>query len=394
MHFKAHYTDSMPAPTALPAACAVPETGPLAQREFEESGHPYRTPFQRDCGRIIHSRAFRRLAGKTQVFTERGSDHFRSRLTHTMEVAQIARTIARALGLNEDLTEALALAHDIGHPPFGHAGERALDNAMRQYGLRFDHNLHALRIVEHFENRHLEFRGLNLTLAVREGIVKHSRDYPALDYPELSGYFLDQRPPLEAQLIDLADEIAYLTADLDDGMEAEILTLQEIRSGVGLFERYYAPLAATHPGASEKLLFQEALKLMLNALADDLVSEIRRRLLAQGIRDLEGVRRAPERLAAFSTEIEVLRREAKDFLYQKLYLCDDLEQGHLEAERVISDLFAAWMADPALLPPGYANQVAEEGPPRVIADYIAGMTDHFVQEMHRSVRKMVVPSRS
>ena len=380
--------------TALPAACAVPETGPLSQREFEETGHPYRTPFQRDCGRIIHSRAFRRLAGKTQVFTERGSDHFRSRLTHTMEVAQIARTIARALGLNEDLTEALALSHDIGHPPFGHAGERALDNAMRQYGLRFDHNLHALRIVEHFENRHLEFRGLNLTLAVREGIVKHSRDYSPKEHPELAGYFLDQRPPLEAQLIDLADEIAYLTADLDDGMEAEILTLEEIRSGVTLFERHFAPLAATHPGASEKLLFQEALKLMLNALADDLVSEIRRRIQEQGIENLEGIRRAPERVAAFSTEIEVLRREAKDFLYRRLYLCGDLDQGHQEAERVISDLFAAWMADPGLLPPGYANQVAEEGPQRVIADYIAGMTDHFVQEMHRSVRKMVVPGRS
>lgn len=380
--------------TALPAACAVPERGPLAQREFEEPGHPYRTAFQRDCGRIIHCRAFRRLAGKTQVFTERGSDHFRSRLTHTMEVAQIARTIARALGLNEDLTEALALSHDIGHPPFGHAGERALDDAMRQYGLRFDHNLHALRIVEHFENRHLGFRGLNLTLAVREGIVKHSRDYSATEHPELAAYFLDQRPPLEAQLIDLADEIAYLTADLDDGMEAEILTLGEIRGGVRLFERHFAPLAAEHPGAPEKLLFQEALKLMLNALADDLVTEIGRRLREQGVDDLEGIRRAPERIAAFSTEIEALRREAKEFLYQNLYLCDDLNRGHEEAERVIADLFAAWMADPALLPPGYASQVGEEGAPRVIADYIAGMTDHFVQEMHLSVRKLVVPSRS
>ncbi|HKO11549.1 MAG TPA: dNTP triphosphohydrolase, partial [Acidobacteriaceae bacterium] len=264
----------MPTGTALPADCAVPQQGPLAQREFAEPDHPYRAPYQRDCGRIIHSRAFRRLAGKTQVFTDRGSDHFRSRLTHTMEVAQIARTIARALGLNEDLTEALALAHDIGHPPFGHAGERALDNELRRYGLRFDHNLHALRIVEHFENRHLEFRGLNLTLAVREGIVKHSRDYTLADHPELSQYFLDQRPPLEAQLIDLADEIAYLTADLDDGVEAEILTLDQIRSGVSLFEQQYSSLERDHPGAPEKLLFQESIKQMLNALADDLVREI------------------------------------------------------------------------------------------------------------------------
>jgi dGTPase len=382
------------AATALPAAFAVPENGPLSQRDFSEPDHPYRSPFQRDCGRIIHSRAFRRLAGKTQVFTHRDSDHFRSRLTHTMEVAQIARTIARALGLNEDLTEALALAHDIGHPPFGHAGERALDDALRQYGLRFDHNLHALRIVEYFENRHLEFRGLNLTLAVREGIVKHSRDYSGQDHPELAAYFLDQRPPLEAQLIDLADEIAYLTADLDDGVEAEILTLKQIRAEVSLFERHFSPIAAAHPGAPEKLLFQETLKLMLNALADDLVTEIGGRVQEFGVRDLEGIRKAPERLAAFSTEMEGFRHEAKEFLYQNLYLCEDLALGHRQAAEVVTDLFAAWMAEPTLLPPTYQGQIDQEGAPRVIADYIAGMTDHFVLETHRNLRKMVVPSRS
>ncbi len=381
------------APTALPAACAVPEHGSLAQREFPEPNHPYRTPFQRDCGRIIHARAFRRLAGKTQVFTERGSDHFRSRLTHTMEVAQIARTMARALGLNEDLTEALALAHDIGHPPFGHAGERALDEALQQYGLRFDHNLHALRIVEHFENRHLDFRGLNLTLAVREGIVKHSRDYSALDHPELAQYFLDQRPPLEAQLIDLADEIAYLTADLDDGVEAEILTLEQIRSGVHLFERHFAPIAREHPAAPEKLLFQETLKRMLNALADDLVTQIGQQVAQAGIQDLKNIREAPARLATFSTEIERLRKQAKEFLYENLYLCPDLRRAHQQATTVVSDLFGVWMADPGLLPPAYFTQIEEQGAPRVIADYIAGMTDHFVLEMHRRLRKMV-PSRS
>jgi dGTPase len=381
------------AATALPAACAVPERGSLAQREFPEPDHPWRTPFQRDSGRIIHSRAFRRLAGKTQVFTKRGSDHFRSRLTHTMEVAQIARTIARALGLNEDLTEALALAHDIGHPPFGHAGERALDEALQQYGLRFDHNLHALRIVEHFENRHLDFRGLNLTLGVREGIVKHSNDYAALDHPELTPYFLDQRPPLEAQLIDLADEIAYLTADLDDGVEARILTLEQIRAGVPLFERHFAPIACDHPAAPEKLLFQETLKQMLNALADNLVTEIKRQVAQQDIRDLDSIRKAPHRLAAFSPEMERLRRQAKDFLYQNLYLCPQLQRAHKHASAVILDLFQAWMADPALLPPGYFSQIEEQGASRVIADYLAGMTDHFVLEMHRTLRK-TVPSRS
>jgi dGTPase len=379
--------------TALPAACAASTTGDLTRREFDETEHPYRSPYQRDCGRIIHSRAFRRLAGKTQVFTQRGSDHFRSRLTHTMEVAQIARTIARALGLNEDLTEALALAHDIGHPPFGHAGERALDDQLRQYGLRFDHNLHALRIVEFFENRHLEFRGLNLTLAIREGIVKHSHDYAVDEHPELRPYLLDRRPPLEAQLIDLADEIAYLTADLDDGIEAEILTLDAIRGEVSLFELHYAPLERTHKGAPEKLLFQEALKLMLNDLADDLVAEIGRRVRAAGITDLAGIRNAQERLAAFSPEMEGLRREAKEFLYQNLYLCEDLKRGHQRAERVINDLFLAWMTEPDLLPPNYAGQIDTEGAPRVIADYIAGMTDHFILATHRNVG-MVFPGES
>jgi len=378
-------------PPALPAACAVPDDGPLAQREFPEAGHLYRTPFQRDCGRIIHARAFRRLAGKTQVFTQRDSDHFRSRLTHTMEVMQIARTIARALGLNEDLTEALALAHDIGHPPFGHAGERALDQVLRQHGLRFDHNLHALRIVEHFENRHLGFRGLNLTLAVREGIIKHSHDYAPGEHPELAGYFLDQKPPLEAQLIDLADEIAYLVADLDDGVEAGILTVEQIRQGVHLFERYFSSAAAENPGEPEKLLFQEALKRMLNALADDLVGTIQARVQARGIRDLAGIRDSPERMAAFSSDMEAQRREAKAFLYSNLYLCDELKQSHDQAEQIVADLFAFWMANPDRLPPAYEEQAGNEGAPRVIADYIAGMTDHFILDAHLSVRKMVFP---
>lgn len=375
-----------------PAAFAVPDDGPLTAREFPEPDHPYRSPFQRDCGRIIHARAFRRLAGKTQVFTQRDSDHFRSRLTHTMEVMQIARTIARALGLNEDLTEALALAHDIGHPPFGHAGERALDEALCQHGLRFDHNLHALRIVEHFENRHLGFRGLNLTLAVREGIIKHSHDYAPGEHPGLAPYLLDQRPPLEAQLIDLADEIAYLVADLDDGVEAEILTVDQIRHGVRLFENQFAPVAAENPGAPEKLLFQEALKRMVNALADDLVGAIQDRVRVWGIQDLTGIRQAPERIAVFSPQVEALRKEAKSFLYRNLYLCEELKRSHDQAEQIVAELFAFWMANPDRLPPAYASEVGAEGAPRVIADYIAGMTDHFILELHQSVRKMVFPS--
>src|SRR3979411_722362 len=194
-------------------------------RRYSEPPHPYRNDFQRDRDRVVHARAFRRLEAKTQVFTRRYSDHFRNRLTHTIEVTQISRTIAAQLGLNEDLVEALALVHDVGHPPFGHAGEKALDAVMRTQGCFFDHNLHALRILEDFEMRYAVFRGLNLTFEVREGIIKHSHDYEAGQFPELAEYVLDQRPPLEAQLIDLADEIAYDTADLDDGFESHIVTL-------------------------------------------------------------------------------------------------------------------------------------------------------------------------
>src|ERR1700730_3969249 len=208
-------------------------------RRCPEPGDPYRNDSQRDRDRVIHSRAFRRLENKTQVFTRRYSDHFRNRLTHTIEVSQISRTIASELHVNEDLVETLALVHDIGHPPFGHAGERTLDTAMHEYGDCFDHNLHALRTVEQLEHRYAGFLGLNLTFEVREGIIKHSHDYTEKEFPQLTEYLLDQRPPLEAQLIDFTDEIAYSTADLDDGLEANILTLEQIREGVPLFGRLY-----------------------------------------------------------------------------------------------------------------------------------------------------------
>src|SRR6202795_743739 len=201
-------------------------------RRFPEAPHPYRNDFQRDRDRVIHARAFRRLEDKTQVFTRRYSDHFRNRLTHTIEVAQITRTVAGALALNVDLAEALALVHDLGHPPFGHAGEKALDSAMREQGLFFDHNLHALRIVEDFEQRYAAFRGLNLSFEVREGIIKHSRDYDAAMHPELTESLLDLRPPLEAQLIDLTDEIAYNTADLDGGYERRLPPAKTVPVGV------------------------------------------------------------------------------------------------------------------------------------------------------------------
>ncbi len=268
-------------------------------RRHPEPTHPYRTAFQRDRDRIIHSRAFRRLENKTQVFTRRYSDHFRTRLTHTMEVAQISRTIAAALDLNVDLVEALALVHDIGHPPFGHAGERALDTLMQRYGDYFDHNLQALRIVEDFELRYAEFRGLNLTFEVREGIIKHSHDYTVSDHPELAEYLLDLRPPLEAQLIDLTDEIAYTTADLDDGFEAKLLKLDDIRKNVRAFERYFVEMEAKYPDAPDKLKFNEALKRMLNRFVTDLIESTRSRVAQSGVTSVEGVRRIPRTIGRF-----------------------------------------------------------------------------------------------
>src|SRR4029077_4388305 len=273
-------------------------------RRFAESPHPYRNDFQRDRDRVIHARAFRRLEAKTQVFTRRYSDHFRNRLTHTLEVSQVSRTIAGALDLNVDLTEALALVHDIGHPPFGHAGEKALNAAMREHGLIFDHNLHALRIVEDFEQRYAAFRGLNLTFEVREGIIKHSHDYSSTEHPELAEYLLDQRPPLEAQLIDLTDEIAYNTADLDDGYEAHLLSLEQIREGIPAFERFYHEVEHTYPEAPDKLKFNDTLKRVLNRFVSDLIENKRKRLQQAKIQALDDVRHHADRLAAFSPAVE------------------------------------------------------------------------------------------
>jgi dGTPase len=351
-------------------------------RRFPEPQHPYRNDFQRDRDRVIHARAFRRLEAKTQVFTRRYSDHFRNRLTHTLEVSQISRTIAGALNLNVDLAEALALVHDIGHPPFGHAGEKALDHAMRAQGLYFDHNLHALRIVEDFEQRYAAFRGLNLTFEVREGIIKHSRDYSAEDHPELAEYLLNQRPPLEAQLIDLTDEIAYSTADLDDAFEAHILSLDEIRESVPLFARFFCEVEKIYPDVPAKLKFNETIKRVLNRFVGDVITNTQARITEAKIQTLDDVRKHPERLAVFSAEVEAERRAAKEFLYENVYFSPSLASEKDDAERIVSELFDFWMNNPRSLPANYQEKAAEESLPRTICDYIAGMTDHFIFEQY------------
>lgn len=366
-----------------------PEQEQLASRDYPAPVGDGRGPFERDRDRVVWSRAFRRLAGKTQVFTSRASDHFRSRLTHTIEVAQVARQIACALHLNEDLAETLALVHDIGHPPFGHAGERALDRCLQAYGLRFDHNLHALRIVERFEQRYAGHRGLNLTLGTREGIVKHSRDYTATEHPELAEYFLDQSPPLEAQIIDLADEIAYLTADLDDGVESGLLEIPDIVHRVGILGRCYEAVRKAHPHAEEKYAFHDALQAMQKCLVLDLTENTARNVRESGVRDLAGIRALRRRIALFSPAVETERREEKQFLFNSLYTCPELEREHDKAEDVVTKLFEFWMREPEELPEAYFAEIGSEGLPRVIADYIAGMTDNFILMQFAEVRRRV-----
>ncbi len=361
----------------------------LAGRAFPAPPGDGRSPFERDRDRIVQSRAFRRLAGKTQVFTSRASDHFRSRLTHTIEVAQVARQVASALGLNVDLAETLALVHDIGHPPFGHAGERALDECLKRHGLRFDHNLHALRIVERFEQRYAGHRGLNLTLGAREGIIKHSRDYKGAEHPELAEYFLGLRPPLEAQIIDLADEIAYLTADLDDGVESGLLEIRHVRDHVGILRSSFANVQQAHPGAEEKYIFHDALQAMQKSLVLDLIRTTADNVAQAGVQTLLQVREADRRMAEFSPQAEAQRLEEKRYLYDTLYTCPELDREHRKAGEVVAELFEFWIHEPEELPEAYFAEIESEGLARVVADYIAGMTDNFILLQYANFRRRV-----
>ncbi|HKW61215.1 MAG TPA: deoxyguanosinetriphosphate triphosphohydrolase [Candidatus Acidoferrum sp.] len=351
-------------------------------RHYPEPAHPYRSDYARDRDRIIHSRAFRRLEAKTQVFTTRYSDHFRNRLTHTLEVAQIARTVAGALGLNTELAEALALVHDIGHPPFGHAGERKLDELMRAHGGHFNHNLHALRIVEHFEQRYLDFPGLNLTFEVREGIIKHSRDYSEAEFPQLREYLLDLRPPLEAQLIDWVDEIAYNTADIDDALEAGLLDLTVLCKEVSFFGVAYTRVNEGHPEAREKLKFNEALKHVLDVLATDLIESTQKRVFSCGISSTEDIRRIPKRLAGFSEQAAAQNGALKRFLFAHIYNHEAITEDRDRSVGCLEELFAYYLAKPDSMPASYEEFARTEPRHRIVCDYVAGMTDQFLLRQH------------
>jgi dGTPase len=354
-------------------------------RRCPEPQHPYRSDYARDRDRVIHSRAFRRLEAKTQVFTTRYSDHFRNRLTHTLEVSQIARTVAGALGLNTELSEALALVHDIGHPPFGHAGERQLDLRMREHGDCFDHNLHALRIVERFEQRYLDFPGLNLTFEVREGIIKHSQDYSLREFPLLAEYRLDERPPLEAQLIDLVDEIAYNTADLDDGFEAHLLDLELLRAEVPLFDEAYSEVDRRYPHGRSHLKFNAALKQVLDRLATDLIENTRRQAERNGVETVEDVRLHPSRLAGFSSQVAHENACLRQFLYSQLYSHPAISDDRDRSVAALDALFGFLLSNPDRMPKNYAEQTDTEPPHRVVCDYIAGMTDHFLLRQYHEL---------
>ena len=367
------------------ASYAADPTKSRGRRHVEPGGETRgpRDAFQRDRDRIVHAIAFRRLRHKTQVFVAPDGDHFRVRLTHSLEVAQIGRTIARALGLNEDLTEALCLAHDIGHPPFGHAGEKVLNELMRARGSSFNHNLQALRIVEQFESPYLDFPGLNLTFEVREGIIKHSRDYTAAEVPHLSEYLLDLRPPLESQLIDWVDEIAYNTADLDDAREAELLDLDALRSEVPLFHDFYARVDAKHPAAREKLKFNEAIRSTVDFLASDLIFSTRVRVQNSAVASVEDVRRAPQRLAGFSDDAEQRNAGLKRFLFAHIYEAPAITEDRDRSVRCLEQLFIFYLETPGSMPESHEESARTEPRHLAVCDYIAGMTDSFLLRQHR-----------
>jgi dGTPase len=351
-------------------------------RRHPEPEHPLRMAFQRDRDRIIHSTAFRRLEYKTQVFVNHEGDYYRTRLTHTMEAAQVTRTLARALRLNEDLAEAVALAHDLGHTPFGHAGERVLDRLMAPYG-GFDHNSQSLRVVDVLEERYPAFRGLNLSWEVREGIVKHSTRY---DRPQVREFDPELAPCLEAQIVDFADEIAYNAHDIDDGLKSGMLDRDEL-AGVPLWAEAVADAARRAPSASPQVLRYQGVRLLIDRLVTDLCESVLGRLRDLGVDSVEAVRRVKPRLVEFSLEVTEQNRALKAFLYDRLYTHYRVTRMTQKAERIMSALFGLYVEEPKQLPPHVTRRVTEEGETmtRVIADYIAGMTDRFALDEYKKL---------
>ncbi|MBU0689166.1 MAG: deoxyguanosinetriphosphate triphosphohydrolase [Gammaproteobacteria bacterium] len=351
-------------------------------RQIEEPSPPGRSEFQRDRDRIIHSSAFRRLEYKTQVFVNHEGDLFRTRLTHSIEVAQIGRSIARRLGLNEDLVEAISLAHDLGHTPFGHAGQDELNECMAEYG-GFEHNLQSLRVVDVLEEKYAAFDGLNLCFETREGILKHCSRENAEQMGDVGQRFLlGRRPSLEAQVANLADEIAYNNHDVDDGLRSGLLSLEQLAE-VELFSSHLKEVRQAWPHLAERRLVHETVRRMINTLVTDMIAQTLGNITECAPQSLEAVRSAPA-LAAFSPRMRELNKELKNFLRTELYRHYRVMRMSAKARRVIRELFKAFMEDPRLLPPQSSNQRAEQLP-RTVADYIAGMTDRYAIREHRRI---------
>ncbi|ANM28528.1 deoxyguanosinetriphosphate triphosphohydrolase [Acidobacteria bacterium Mor1] len=348
-------------------------------RRWPEGEHTYRSPFQRDRDRIIHCRAFRRLEYKTQVFVNHEGDHFRTRLTHSIEVSQIGRTVARALRLNEDLVESLALSHDLGHTPFGHLGEEVLDDVMAGHG-GFDHNRQTLRIVEHIERPYADFPGLNLTWEVREGIAKHSGPIDVAAAPEFREYEPERRPPLESQLIDLVDEIAYNHHDIDDGLESRLLDVEALAAEVALFGEPLARVRRERPDLTQRQATREALRGLIDTLVSDLIGESARNIAAAGVTGVDDVRAAGRDLVGLSSEVGAANRLLKEFLREHLYRNHRIERMKDKASRILYALFERYRNNPRLLPDEPRGRIEREGVERAIADYIAGMTDRYASE--------------
>lgn len=363
------------------------ETAPYAARPERSRGrrHPEppprgRSEYQRDRDRIIHSTAFRRLEYKTQVFINHEGDLFRTRLTHTLEVAQIARSVARNLRVDEALTEAIALAHDLGHTPFGHTGQDALNACMKPYG-GFEHNLQSLRVVDVLEQRYAAFDGLNLTFETREGILKHCSRKNARTLGDVGERFLkNRRPLLEAQIANLADEIAYNNHDVDDGLRSGLLTLEQL-SQVEIFARHMRAVLKLFPALTGRRLVHETVRRMIDTLVTDLTQHSAKTIRSFAPRSMEEVRDAPP-LIAFSPPVHAEQQELKQFLRVNLYQHYRVCRMSAKARRIITDLFHAFLSDPRLLPPEFQARAAEDGP-RAIADYVAGMTDRYAILEHR-----------
>ena len=354
-------------------------------RRYPEPRPGNRSEFQRDRDRIIHCAAFRRLEYKTQVFVNHEGDLFRTRLTHSIEVSQIARSVARALGLNEDLTETISLAHDLGHTPFGHAGQDALNACMKEFG-GFEHNLQSLRVVDVLEERYAEFPGLNLTFESREGILKHCSDTKARELGELGKRFLERRQPsLEAQLVNLADEVAYNHHDIDDGLRSQLLNIEQLRE-VELFARHYDQVHARYPELAARRTVYETLRRMINEVVGDLIASSENLLRRAGVNSIDDVRRHDQPLIGYSDEIRAQSLALKRFLRRDLYAHERVRNVSEKAASIIAGLFGAFMNDPGRLPPQFYEKVPATASPsdraRVVADYIAGMTDRYAYREH------------